>query len=418
MVIKGGYNSDTYTVVHTKASDLKPKQPEKKKVSISLVANNLVAEDVTIRVAAVKQLKRLFNDSGARLNDLDHLKLWRALYLNVWASDKPKAQDELNTKIGDLILSFRKPSDSLKFVRAFFVTILQKWDSIDHHRLDKYYALVRKMFHFSFKLLQKCAGTEGEEGEDTVIASFVEVLKTTCLSPAQKPTMNGIILHIADLYLVELYRVTDGELQTLSRLLLPFINFVAKSEDDVAIRRIRERVFTRLLTTFSPFGKRDEWMIDDESAIDDEGYPIPQIFPTDYKVLSKLLFKCGSSKSALDQNRKALYSISGEFDQAQKLLESLEEDVDNIIEDNDVEGDEEEEEEEGEEVEDDQEMEEDDEDMEDEDEEEEEEEVVPVQQSKKGAWETRNIKVLVLTDIYFKFEIAMGEDHVQSLEAN
>ncbi|GAM22642.1 hypothetical protein SAMD00019534_058170, partial [Acytostelium subglobosum LB1] len=303
------------------------------------------------------------------------------LFIDVWGADKPLWQEELNVKISELITSCRRTETALSFIKSFYTTMLQNWVMLDRHRLDKYYSLVRKVANKSFELLVRHHDDDNGAGI-ILIQDYIEVLKATCLNPKNDIECNGLILHIADVYLVELYKVTKGEVSSMSlnKLLMPFINFMAKSEDEVSRNRIRERVFERILTTYAPFGERDPWMVDLPDDLDDNGEVIPTIFPTDYHVISQVLLKIASSKNTESVNRKILYGLSNKFNKINTRLKELEELSEGLIDEETglpINQDDDDENDEDAEIQEEMDEEEDDEDMIDEEEEEEEEEEVP-----------------------------------------
>ncbi|EGG20279.1 hypothetical protein DFA_07402 [Cavenderia fasciculata] len=343
---------------------------------IKRICTRLVEDDHVRRMRGLREVKGILKNDLA-LSEIDMLKLWKGLFMLVWATDGPVVQDQVNEEVADLLLLNKNPAFNIELIRTFYITVDENWSRIDYFRLDKYLSLVRKVTKRAFQILKNIRTIEGveeeekegeeeqeeEEKEETeeqkeqrlllekVIGLLVEALKTTVLNPVRDDLTNGLVLHMSDIYLVELYHVTNGQIEPahLNRLLLPFINFIARSPDDRAIKRIRERVFQRLLTTYSPFGETDPWMLDEIEYIDDNGDKIPQIFPVEFDVLAKLFFKVAASKSIEDHNRKALHLLRQKCEEASKKLKDLEADADNILDDDEFEQFGEDDEEEGEE---------------------------------------------------------------------
>ncbi|EGC35867.1 hypothetical protein DICPUDRAFT_32669 [Dictyostelium purpureum] len=275
-----------------------------------------------------------------KLSEIQLLKIWKGLFLSFYNTDKLVVQDEVSTKIAELTTLFKDYNDSFLFVKCFFITLQNHWNHIDQYRVDKFYLLSRKIVHSSFKLLKKyyVAPKEGEElqnkSNDEIYSGLVKVFKDTVLNPKNSTLTNGIVLHFADIYLEELFKVTQGAMDPfyLTKILLPFINFLSKSEDDVACRRIKERVFTRLVTTYSIFEKKDAFYLPKEGIrySDDK----PELFIVDYGMLSKLFFKCASSKTTLEVNRKMMYSLKNQMNRAYLAFKEIEESADNILDEN------------------------------------------------------------------------------------
>lgn len=72
---------------------------------------------------------------------IEHLA---GLFYCMWMADKPLIQEELADSISSLINMFAKPSQSYRFIEAFFKTLGRNHDNIDKFRIDKFLMLVRR----------------------------------------------------------------------------------------------------------------------------------------------------------------------------------------------------------------------------------------------------------------------------------
>ena len=63
-------------------------------------------------------------------------------------------QHKLNTKISDLLIKMPK-KNSLIFFRALIEHLHEKWNLIDHHRINKFMQLVRYLILQAFKMCEK-----------------------------------------------------------------------------------------------------------------------------------------------------------------------------------------------------------------------------------------------------------------------
>lgn len=315
-----------------------PAKPQKLRSIDVELAQKLNTGSSQTKSSALYKLRSVVKNE--KLTEIQLLKIWKGLFLSLYNTDKPIVQEEFSRDISKLTTYFKDYKDSLMFIKCFFIILQKHWDYIDKYRVDKFYSLVRKMLNSSFQILKKrnAQHEEGSEEEEARLAlneqiysGLVKIFKSTVLNTSSDSTTNtnGVLLHFADIYLEELFKVTQGHMEpiNLTKILLPFVNFLTKSEDDVSCKRIKERVFDRLLTTYSPFDKKDAYYLPKVGV----SSSTPEIFPTDYEMFSKLFFKCASSKDTLEQNRKTLYGLKNQFKRAQAALEELEELADNIV---------------------------------------------------------------------------------------
>eukprot|EP01132_Coremiostelium_polycephalum_P002480 gene2480-3068_t len=307
-------------------------QQPQKEIS-NTIASKLADGDALVREKGLNLLSKTMKKTA--FTELQYLKLWKGLFYNLWAADKLVVQDQVSTDMSNLMLipltSRNKVDECVLFLKAGFTIVHKQWESIDSYRLDKFYLLVRKLVRNSFQVLYQVYQSDKDQVE-SVLSSVISVYKKTLLNPGNSLESNGLVLHLADIFLEELHKICKGYIDQihLTKLLLPFISFLAHSDDEVSKKRIVQRVFERLATTYSPLGIKDDYYVPTSSTFfgaEEE----PEIFPTDYNMISKLFFKFAFSKITLDENRKILYSLSKKYKKCHMAVMELTELTENII---------------------------------------------------------------------------------------
>ena len=78
----------------------------------------------------------------------------KSLFYGLWNFDKMINQHNLSTKISELLVKIPK-KNGLLFFKAFIEYLHEKWNLIDHHRINKFMQLVRYLLHQGFKMCEK-----------------------------------------------------------------------------------------------------------------------------------------------------------------------------------------------------------------------------------------------------------------------
>ena len=156
--------------------------------------------------------------SLVELSDLEMLKLWKALYYCMWLSDKAPIQLELATSLSsELFRSFRSPTLAYNYIRMFYRTILREWHMLDQHRINKFYTLIRLMLREM--LLHMCL----KRWNETTVTLLLTILQEEVLTKLP----NGPRLHIADIFLEELWIASNGgetvDTKVFLQLTAPFL---------------------------------------------------------------------------------------------------------------------------------------------------------------------------------------------------
>jgi len=76
----------------------------------------------------------------------------KSLFYGLWNFDKMINQHNLNLKIAELIGKLPKKI-SMIFFRTMLRYLQEKWNLIDHHRINKFMQLVRYLIGHSLKLV-------------------------------------------------------------------------------------------------------------------------------------------------------------------------------------------------------------------------------------------------------------------------
>lgn len=101
---------------------------------------------------------------------------------------------------------------------------------------------MRKFVHESVALLQN------NDWEHEDVERFASILSSEIIS--QLP--NGLRMHLSDLYLEEIYKAAGASVDTEAFLLLfePFFTLLSSEYDKTIFKRVRELVFTPMLTDY------------------------------------------------------------------------------------------------------------------------------------------------------------------------
>ena len=257
-------------------------------------ARALASPDKSTRDKTLKVLVKYLR-SLPSMTDLEMLKLWKALYYCMWLSDKPPIQAELAGALSsDVFRAFQTPALAYTYVRMFYRTLLREWHMLDQHRINKFYVLMRlvlreTLYHMHLKRWHA----------DTV-GALLTILEEEVLGK----TPNGPRLHVADVFLEELWRATDGGASVSTRVLLrvfaPFLRAVAAAPDAVFQDRVSKHVF-------AAFAERHARELGDQEAM-----RFPRVRTA---ALQATVFDLASDDkgATLEKYRRKLYALHQTF---------------------------------------------------------------------------------------------------------
>lgn len=157
----------------------------------------------------------------------------------MWMSDKPLTQEKLADDLAALVHCFADPAVSLQFFGTFMLTMGREWFGLDQWRMDKFAMLVRRMLR---QVLFKLAADNWE-----AVPAFGDWLQRTVYDESTAPA--GLIMHFNDLYLEEIAKVTEGDVEpaTVHDLIEPCVVLFAKSKDLRLIKHTQRNIFHKLL---------------------------------------------------------------------------------------------------------------------------------------------------------------------------
>lgn len=239
--------------------------------------------DRPTRNAALESLKK-FLSRPRDMPLIEFEKLWKGLYFAMWFSDRPRPQQRLAADLGQLFLVVPE-KNFYNFALAFWKVIAREWVGIDHHRLDKFLLLVRRVLFYQLKRLSE------SQWDSEMVTGFLNALKKSPLSGDNKvPT--GITYHLIDIYADEVERMMFEELEDdeeeeeekkqeiidqtpLQELIEPFVTL----SKECLLKTIREKIKDDLLgddrltqwnVTVSAKINEDKQEQEDEDEDDDE----------------------------------------------------------------------------------------------------------------------------------------------------
>ncbi|XP_059151923.1 ribosomal RNA processing protein 1 homolog B-like isoform X2 [Physella acuta] len=319
-------------------------------------AQKLASNEKKIRDRAIKRLQKYLSvrSTNGGLSDADLLKIWKGLHYCMWMQDKPLIQEELSQRITNLIHCFPSTGSALGFVRIFFETQAREWNGIDRLRLDKFMMMVRDMLHQTLTLLSK----EGWPAEESFM--FAKLLHKTVMQYDQAQLPDGLKIHLADIYIDELGKVSLEKMTSKIMLILlgPFIHFILHSNKIELVKRMMLDVVYRAVNTFTdgvkikpiwekkPIKKKkcvrrhpkgvkdnkensgnDEEVMEVEDSQTVESEDTQPSFVLDKRLLLLLLFSQAENKSTRAPNRAVVYKFVKKYPEENegltKMLDSL-----------------------------------------------------------------------------------------------
>ncbi|KAG8231951.1 hypothetical protein J437_LFUL008871 [Ladona fulva] len=212
-------------------------------------AKTLAGNDKTKRDRALKKLHRWLysktRDTVSGFTEEDFMRIWKGLFYCMWMSDKPLVQEEVAENISNLIHSVGE-GDSC-FIKCFFVIMVNEWNGIDQHRLDKFQMLFRRFLRQSLEWGRK---KEWSNSLPTLVSLWEETVLKPVGSTHGVPI--GLLLHFCDIFLEELAKIVDENglppsSDTVIQFLRPFARLLAKNDDPRISKSVTETVFNYLM---------------------------------------------------------------------------------------------------------------------------------------------------------------------------
>mmetsp|Transcript_3263 Transcript_3263/g.8197 ORF Transcript_3263/g.8197 Transcript_3263/m.8197 type:complete len:566 (+) Transcript_3263:182-1879(+) len=199
----------------------------------SALGKKMASADKKTRDKAVLVMSKWMAQQHS-LDEDDHLKIWKALYYCYWMSDKPLVQQELASKLAELIHVFPSMQQSMLYFRTFFMTMLREWQGIDRLRLDKFYNLVRCFQREAFALLGRTGWKPSDvTAYNNIMAGAGGVLRMDC-------QVVGLQLHVCDIVLDELSDSMKSGLtpQGFMHIMSPYLSLMRETPDKAVFARL------------------------------------------------------------------------------------------------------------------------------------------------------------------------------------
>lgn len=115
----------------------------------------------------------------------------------VWHADKPKYQNEVARHIGNII-NFFSEELGLKWFKAGMVNLMSHWNTIDHHRHNKYLYLIRVCFSSCLKYIKE---------RPKLRKDFVELMNY--LMDPDDLAGDGVVLQLMTVYIEEIGKIIE-----------------------------------------------------------------------------------------------------------------------------------------------------------------------------------------------------------------
>nr|XP_033327775.1 ribosomal RNA processing protein 1 homolog isoform X1 [Megalopta genalis] len=206
-------------------------------------ARLLSSNDKRVRDKILKNLRKWLtvrSKSSFVFTEADFTRLWKGLFYCMWMSDKPLVQEELAESLSKIVHCFDDKDLVLLYTKCAFRTLGTEWLGIDQYRLDKFCMLVRRMIRQTFiKCKERSWDVEWVKG-------FTEILDKLFVEPK---ICLGFKMHITDIFLEELSKVSDGCIpeDVVTELVQPFVSYFIIMDDERQIRHVMRHIFRYLI---------------------------------------------------------------------------------------------------------------------------------------------------------------------------
>ncbi|RIB14115.1 nucleolar protein,Nop52-domain-containing protein [Gigaspora rosea] len=173
------------------------------------------------------------------------------MFLNLWQGLKMSTVADMPYTISNYIIVINELNLTL-FTKSFWKAIEREWNSIDSHRINKLYTIIRCYVRATF--------TRSFRDDWNKLNEFVKILdgvllKVSCMIYSLKIS-DGVKYHLCDVYVDELAFI--GTLAKwkipIAQLLHPFFSLFTRCQNKHLINKISEDVLAKTLTVI-PIGE-------------------------------------------------------------------------------------------------------------------------------------------------------------------
>jgi ribosomal RNA-processing protein 1 len=147
--------------------------------------------------------------------------------------DKPALQQGLSRDLASLVSTLR-PTVTLPFLRAFWITMAREWSHIEALRLDKYLYLIRQYLNASFQHLSK------KKWKPSLVEQWNTIVRETPLNPSDMKIPNGLRYHVLDIWVDELEKVdSEWEAEDKREILEKLVQPIEEMAKDGKLKVLR-----------------------------------------------------------------------------------------------------------------------------------------------------------------------------------
>lgn len=200
---------------------------------------DLISSDQPVRNRGIKSARKWLSNQTS-LDDETLLKISHALFYCLWMQDKPILQQDLSTKIAQLLTEIKSPQLLGPFFRSLWCIIGQEWPDLDKYRLDKVFFLIKQLLEHLFRRFQ------ADNWNLELVRSLIGVLNDQILANEKATAPPSLRLFVVE-YFGQLLAKVAGDSLALGAelsvaLFTPFLAYVSGGEREALVEGIRDHI--------------------------------------------------------------------------------------------------------------------------------------------------------------------------------